>query len=559
MALSVNTNVGALNALAASAQTNKSLETSMARLASGKRINSAADDAAGMAIASRLTSEIKGTNQAIRNAMDGQSMINTAEGAHQEISNILQRMRELAVQSSNDTNSDEDRDYMQAEVTSLAAEIDRIANTTTWAGKALIDDAHTFNLQAGSHGTDNDMIAISMTAMTGAALGVSEGNSAVGVNGSTLTEVGSNVLQIGGTPVVGDTFSVEINGETITLEITAEAADGDLTFTATALMAGAADPVTAADGTVTASTDTETLASATITAAADGKTGAEAVAYALAKAVELASGAHTTTSTDGGGLHAGLTATAAEDGTVTVMQSLSLSNAVLTDNASTPDATATTVIDNDAGTITFATAAATTATTLGAAATVEFTINDVDVLITLADDDGWDDSATGVAAQLQAKLDELTDPAEGDSATLIGFSFDVTVAAATKVITVTVTPPTTTLIANAAATPEESTTALQIDTQADAQEAIATIDAALTLVNTQRASLGATSNRLDSTVANLTNTVTNLEAGRGRIEDADFAGESTNMAKAQILAQASTAMLAQANASKQGVLQLLQR
>jgi len=138
MALSVATNSGALMAQAAASSVNKEMEVSMARLSSGKRINSAADDAAGVAIASRLTSEIRGTNQAIRNAMDAQAMLDTAEGAHKEIENILQRMRELAVQAANDTNDATDRDNLATEYSSLMDEIDRISDVTEWAGQDLL-------------------------------------------------------------------------------------------------------------------------------------------------------------------------------------------------------------------------------------------------------------------------------------------------------------------------------------------------------------------------------------------------------------------------------------
>jgi len=137
MALTVATNTGALMAQAAASSVNKDMELSMERLSTGKRINSASDDAAGIAISSRLTSEIRGTNQAIRNAMDAQAMIDTAEGAHSEIENILQRMRELAVQSANDTNSSNDRTNLNTELNQLSAEIDRIASVTSWAGKKL--------------------------------------------------------------------------------------------------------------------------------------------------------------------------------------------------------------------------------------------------------------------------------------------------------------------------------------------------------------------------------------------------------------------------------------
>ena len=120
--------------------TQRSMDMSMERLSTGKRINSAADDAAGLAIASRLTSEIRGTNQAIRNAMDGQALIDTAEGAHNEIENILQRMRELAVQGASDTNNANDRKNLQTEMDALSTEIDHIASTATWAGQSMISN-----------------------------------------------------------------------------------------------------------------------------------------------------------------------------------------------------------------------------------------------------------------------------------------------------------------------------------------------------------------------------------------------------------------------------------
>ena len=190
MSMVINTNTASFVAQAAQAKTSSAMDISMERLSTGKRINTAADDAAGIAIATRLTAEIQGINQAVRNAADGQAMIDTAEGAHDEISNILQRMRELAVQSANDTNNDTDRGYLQAEVNALVTEIDRIANVTTWAGKGLIDSQHTYSFQVGSKGASDNQIAVTMNAMTGAALGVKEGNATVGAQGATLKEVG---------------------------------------------------------------------------------------------------------------------------------------------------------------------------------------------------------------------------------------------------------------------------------------------------------------------------------------------------------------------------------
>jgi flagellin len=213
MALSVATNTGALMAQAAASSVNKDMEVSMERLSSGKRINSAADDAAGVAIASRLTSEIKGTNQAIRNAMDGQSLIDTAEGAHEEIENILQRMRELAVQGSNDTNSATDRVNLNTEFDNLILEINRISDVTAWAGDNILNgDASTAALtfHIGSNNNSADAISVTISNMSSGAigsgaavvngLGVSKqtaANYAIGVLDAAIQEVNSQRAKLG--------------------------------------------------------------------------------------------------------------------------------------------------------------------------------------------------------------------------------------------------------------------------------------------------------------------------------------------------------------------------
>ena len=152
----------------------------MARLSSGNRINSASDDAAGVAIASRLTADIRGTDQAIRNALDGQALLDTAEGAHKEIENILQRMREVSVQAGNDTNNQQDRDNLQAELNALSAEIDRIAGTTTWAGADLMEDATTtFSFQVGAATGAKNQISVSILTMNVTGLGAGDGTDSV--------------------------------------------------------------------------------------------------------------------------------------------------------------------------------------------------------------------------------------------------------------------------------------------------------------------------------------------------------------------------------------------
>jgi len=175
MALAIATNNAALNAAASASSVNRDMETSMARLSSGKRINSASDDAAGVAISSRLSAEIRGTDQAIRNALDGQALIDTAEGAHKEIENILQRMREIAVQASNDTNNGQDRDNLQAEMDSMSKEVDRIAGTTTWAGENLMNaSSSSFSFQVGSATGTQNQIAVDITTMNAGGLKVDE-------------------------------------------------------------------------------------------------------------------------------------------------------------------------------------------------------------------------------------------------------------------------------------------------------------------------------------------------------------------------------------------------
>ena len=379
MALTVATNTGALMAQAAASSVNKSMETSMERLSSGKRINSAADDAAGVAIASRLTSEIRGTNQAIRNAMDGQALLDTAEGAHIEITEILQRMREVALQAANDTANSNDRDQLEVEMSNLSTEIDRISQTTTWAGKELLNGTLTGNTGGGTGDASFD-------------------------------------FHIGSRTKAADTITTTIGA----MRASVLAVDGDVTVDVTAATNSALNAV--------------------------GNTGTSSVTITTAS-------------------HS-----ANFSGTMTV------------------------VVDG-----------------------VTFTTSNI----------GSGSLADAVATSLAA---------------LITANSLFTASATTSVVTIT----------KAA----DFTTALR--TRANALEQVTAIDAALTTIMTQRAKLGAVSNRLDHSVANLTNTVANLSAGRGRIEDADFAAETTNLARTQILQQASTAMLAQANASKQNVLSLLQ-
>jgi flagellin len=400
MALAISTNNAALNAAASASSVNRDMETSMARLSSGKRINSAADDAAGVAISSRLSSEIRGTDQAIRNSLDGQALIDTAEGAHSEIENILQRMREVAVQSANDTNNAQDRDNLQAEMNAMSAEIDRIAGTTTWAGANLMESTNTkFSFQVGTATGTQNQIAVNIKSMNTAGLSLAGGNA--GVAATTDISVAK-----AGTPAAQD--------------FTVTAGSADQTGTMTINIAGVGDI-----SFDIAAGDTATQI------ATKGKTAIDA------------------------GKTAGLTH--GYDGTVAggkLTVSKGSATAVMT----------ATVVNNE-----------------HAHAAVDAGVSSISV-----------EAGGGNTAAVNAR-------------TSIGF-----------------------------------------------------IDDAIKQVNVQRSELGAVSNRLNHTVNNLTNISSNLSAAKGGIEDADFALETTNLAKNQILQQASTAMLAQANASKQNVLSLLQ-
>jgi flagellin len=550
MALTVATNTGALMAQAAASSVNKEMETSMERLSTGKRINSAADDAAGVAIASRLSSEIKGTNQAIRNAMDGQAMLDTAEGAHIEIENILQRMRELAVQAANDTNDANDRSSLQLEIDQLVSEIDRISSTTTWAGQYLLNGSGgtssngTFSFQVGSKTTAADVISTTINNV---------GSSALSLNGPNAA---TEVTSISGSTQSSATHTFEANtavslkhgSDVFTADFAIGAMGGNLSNTAGSNSIDVTNVTTGDQSfvingiTVTAAynNDTDTTGAALVTAftaAQAANAGALSHVTASYSDTDDALTLTTTASAVSANLKTKLDANAAfaakfnatdNSGSITI--SAKANDVATTVKSSTDTGTASSgSVDASAGvnTITMSSTGTNDATNN---TTIVVTINGTDVSYNSNTDGtakGFADSATGHAEGLLQKIED---------AGLTGF----TMSESAGVITFT------------------GTGSISLSTKASAQEAINSIDAAIRTINTQRGTMGAVSNRLDSTVSNLTNISSNLQAGRGRIEDADFAAETTNLAKTQILQQASTAMLAQANAAKQNVLSLLQ-
>lgn len=388
MAQTINTNVASLNAQRNLSTSQSSLATSLQRLSSGLRINSAKDDAAGLAISERFSSQIRGLNQAVRNANDGISLAQTAEGALAEVGNNLQRIRELAVQASNGTNTQADRDALNAEVTQLKAEIQRVSEQTKFNDTALLDGSFT---------------------------GVS-------------FQVGANA------------------GETITIDSIANVATGSLGGTLTRYTAAV---------NASAMTDFGTA---------------------------IAAGSLTIDGGGGGGpVSLGAISAAANE-------------------------------QERAGQIAEA-------------------INRVS-------------AQTGVGASYDQVTGSLTlTNANASQITFGGASATVAIAGFTG--------------ANGSSTTTTGINALTVSSFTDAQMTIDQIDNALKSVNESRAKLGAIQNRFSSTIANLQTTTENLSASRGRIVDADFASETANLTRGQILQQAGTAMLAQANGLPQNVLSLL--
>jgi len=597
MALTVATNTGALMAQAAASSVNKEMETSMERLSTGKRINGAADDAAGVAIASRLTSEIRGTNQAIRNAMDAQALIDTAEGAHIEIESILQRMRELAVQSSNDTNHSTDRTNLNTELTQLTAEIDRIANVTSWAGVNLLDgSASSLNFQIGSGTASANQLGVSINAMTASALSVADGSSATVSAASSLSDTvfassaSGNVLTIGTAAAGQDAVSAQA----ATAAISERQTLSTPTITNSAIYvlkdsSGTAIATYTADSDATISeiaaglTGNTDSASATVTVSTDGTDILLDWSDAVDKGIA-------TLEIGGGTIDSATTQTSE---TVTLDISAGVGH-----SATATNGYSLTITDSNSNSVVLTAASGSAYANVAALvdafqldsdyASAAFTLADdgTDIVVTFNDTNGPSDLSL---AMLPTATESATETVKGDPAQAAVAAQD---ADSTETVTLTLGSDTfdleidtdtytteaaqagqiaSLLNANSSFTAQYSAVAVgttvtftglddtfNISTVANAESAITNIDAAIQTLNSQRATLGSYSNRLDSTVSNLTNISSNLQAGRGRIEDADFAAETTSLAKSQILQQASTAMLAQANASKQNVLSLLQ-
>jgi flagellin len=466
----INMNIASLNAQRNLNQSQSALQTSLQRLSSGLRINSAKDDAAGLAISERFTSQIRGLNQASRNANDAISLSQTAEGALGEITNNLQRIRELSVQSANATNGGTDRAALQNEVSQLVSEIDRVASQTSFNGVRLLDGSFTSqSFQVGANAGETISISSISSART-TDLGASYSASAASAAYTTSAAIAAGDITINGTsisaPVVGSANGQTANSAySIAMAINAS----QNTVTATASPNVVSGATTGGFGAIAANAfQINGVNVGAVTAGTDAATQATNVASAI-NAVSAASGV---TATVFGGSSDQVRLTAADGRDVNITGTIA--NTGLT-------------VANNHGAVALSTTSSAGITIGG------------------------------------------TSPTDG------GFTAGTTASSLTGT----------------------AVSGISVATLAGANTAITSVDAALATVNSARATLGAYQNRFTSTIANIATTAENLTASRSRIQDADFAAESAQLTRGQILQQAGVAMLAQANALPNNVLSLL--
>jgi len=525
MAQVINTNIASLNSQRNLTTSQASLSTSLQRLSSGLRINSAKDDAAGLAISERFTSQIRGNTTAARNANDGISLAQTAEGGLSTAGDLLQRIRELAVQSANGTNSDSDRKSIQNEVSALSQELDRVANTTQFNGQNVLDGSLTsaqFQVGANSGQTIN-----------------------IGVASAKATDLGNNTATsaYGGTVI---SEAIAGNKNNITADETLTLNSGSGVTTNVSVKAG--DSAKAIAAAVNGQSGTSGVkASASTTATLSGLTDGS-YQFTLRGSNSVANDKESTAVTiaaqvKGGDLSSLAQAINAQTGTTNISATVKtnaagtgkeivLSNGngddiqIQNTNTATDDALDTTSIrgaDKPASGSTAAVLA--TAITIGAGGTADTVDNTGATPVVNA--------GSGASVTVGGHLDFSSDS---------GFSISSTGTA---------------IVAATQASSLQSVAKLDVSTVSGSNAALKTIDAALNQVNSNRAALGAIQNRFASTISNLNTATENLSASRSRIQDTDFAAETASLTRGQILQQAGTAILAQANSLPNGVLSLL--
>jgi len=490
----INTNINSLTAQRNLGLSGSALSTSIQRLSSGLRINSAKDDAAGLAISQRFTSQIRGLNQATRNANDGISLAQTAEGALKAGGDILQRVRELAVQSANASNSASDRQALNQEVNQLVSELDRIAQTTEFNGQKLIDGTFgTAQFQVGANSGQTIVAATANLRTTQygnnqvIASGPSAASGAWGANGSVIDTVAVNGALGSATVNLAANGTAKAAADAINLQTSSTGVtatgrtDVQLTF-------GAA-------GAYSLNLRSDNAADETVSFALSAATGADGMSSAISAINEKSS-------------KTGIIASLNSAGT----------GIVLTNSTGNDIRVADTTVAN-AGAVTVTKYVTDTTGALVAVAGNQ----------TLAADTTADNSVTSGYVTLDSDK---------------SFGINATTGSASS------------LIVDSNSTLKKVSN-LDVSSVAKASDALKTVDSALSFINGERAKLGALQSRFETTIANLQVTSENLSASRSRILDADFAAETANLSRAQILQQAGMAMVAQANQLPQGVLALL--
>jgi len=579
MALVINTNISSMNAQRQLNGSGMSLDRATERLSSGQRVNSAKDDAAGLAIANRMTSQVRGLDQAVRNANDGVSLVQTAEGALQESTNILQRMRELAVQSSNGIYTDADRVTLNAETKQLKAELDRIAGTTSFNGKNLLDGSFgTTKLQVGTQaGQSMDLKVGNFTtnALGGSSADIVGEATANGI--ADLTALVATAWTINDVAITTLATGTTLNDKLaiINKDIAGKGAEVSARTEVKGTKVGT--------GVLVAGTDTFTISVVN----GDGNT----QSYVLSgtnSMDELVNKINTDTTVQ---------AKLSENGRLILSQE-GATSITTTDNTTNDGASG--IVDVTDGTRNFSLVFTDTSDDkkgvkieAGAGGTIAMSNN---LGIDFADDNkNIQGKAVAAAAAATTKEGDIiingiaiksislvatpaTDAAEiikklnEQSADTGVVAFAGTVANSIALKSVSGEDISIKYGDNATAATVKlqfgfqernasegsgSVNSVDISTQSGAQKAISILDKAIDQVSTQRADLGAVNNRLDFTVSNLTNISEKTTAARSRIMDADFAVETANLSRSTVLQQAASAMLAQANQRPQNVLSLL--
>ena len=509
MAQVINTNMSSLAAQRALSSTQGDVQTSLERLSSGLRINGAKDDAAGLAISERFTSQIKGLNQAIRNANDGTSLAQTAEGALSETTALLQRMRELSVQSANATNSATDRSALQSEVDQLKQEINRISATTEFNGRTLLNGSFTAQaFQVGAN--SNQTIAIDINDASASGLGNSTFNA---INSAGNLGKGSAAV------VVAAAASAPAANGVLDQALTV------VGFRGSAVTATSGDHATAE--TVAASVNN-----------ISSSTGVEATAVTKVALTSI-SHAGTVSFTLGGTASKAISATIASANDLTALRDEINSVSGTTGVTAVGTGATLTLTQADGKDVTIESYANT------GNATATMTVNALNA----------SDATNG------SQTDILTEG--GDISARVGgyvtFSSNKAFTVSSNVAAAGATGSVTAAAANVSTVSSDALlSSVDIGTVAGAQSAIDIVDGALATISNQRADLGALQSRFESVVSSLTASSENQTAARSRIMDADFAAETAKLTRGQILQQAGIAVLAQANAAPQNVLALLQ-